>query len=64
MVSGYGNTCPQAEKNASIKGIIWLRENKKAEIDELLKSSLLSRSQKACFDQHGNQDENEIMAID
>lgn len=52
MVSGYGSTCPQAEKNASINGIIWLRENKKAEIDELLKSSLFSRSLKACFDQH------------
>ena len=54
MTTGYGNTNHQAEKNASISGLLWLTQNKKEEIQELLKSSLYSQSLKACFMQHSN----------
>ena len=42
MTSGYGSTNQQAEKNASIKGLLWLQDNKKEDIEKLLKTSLFS----------------------
>lgn len=39
MTSGYGNIKEQAEKNASINGLFWLKKNKEEEINELLKAS-------------------------
>ena len=42
MTKSYGNSNYQAEKNASILGLQWLRENKRAEIETLLQNSLFS----------------------
>ncbi len=33
MVSAYGNTKKQAERNASIEGIKWLNQNKSSMMD-------------------------------
>ena len=32
MTSGYGNSKEQAERNASIKGLMWLQQNKSDQI--------------------------------
>jgi len=39
MTSAYGSSKQQAEKNASIKGLKWLAENKSDEIKSLLEES-------------------------
>ena len=54
MATGYGATAEQAQRNASIRGLIWLQENKNEEITRLLKNSMFSQSLRACFMHHGN----------
>lgn len=52
MAKSYGFNKAQAERNASILGLKWLKENKRDEIDTLLKNSLFKKSLKACYMQH------------
>lgn len=54
MTKGYGNSRDQAERNASINGIYWLKEHKPNEIKNLLANSQFSLSLKACFMQFSN----------
>lgn len=54
MVHGYGSNVYQAEKNASIKGLEWLKENYQEAITKLLENSQFNQSLKACFMQHSN----------
>ena len=54
MTSAFGNTKHQAEKNASIKGLKWLAENKSDEIKSLLEQSKYNQSLRASFLQYSN----------
>lgn len=54
MTRGFGNSKDQAERNASINGIYWLKEHRLDEIKQLLKNSQFSLSLKACFMQFSN----------
>ena len=54
MTEGFGNTNQQAEKNASIMGLLWFKENKSEEIEAILTKSIFSQRLKACFMHHGN----------
>jgi len=42
MATGYGSSRDQAEKNASINGLLWLQQNKQQEIEQVLKNSMFS----------------------
>ena len=52
MTSAYGSTKQQAEKNASIKGLKWLAENRSEEIKNLLEQSKYNQSLRASFMQY------------
>ena len=54
MTEGFGNTNQQAEKNASLNGLTWLKINKQEEIEKLLQNSQFNQSLKACFMQFDN----------